>query len=74
MKIDYTKGFKKGDLVKFKGDLRMGIVTQSWVIPSNGSKEYSVRWFPYHKGRSRVVENLLELVSPASQPKEEELE
>jgi|7_EtaG_2_1085326.scaffolds.fasta_scaffold02697_13 hypothetical protein len=61
---------KVGDLVEFKlprerfypGVARQGIILRAYVTGS-GSKEYSVRWLPTLRTRSRVVASLLEVIS-----------
>lgn len=60
---------KIGDLVRFTGNYvlkeahrRTGIVVRVYTTGS-GSKEYSVRWLPSLRGRSRVTAGLLEVMS-----------
>jgi hypothetical protein len=62
---------KVGDLVKFKGENRTGIILKEYITDA-GNNEYSVRWFPSNLGKSRVVENLLEPLSFSGSDQTEE--
>ena len=53
---------KVGDLVKFKSEMRTGIILKEYVT-SSGSIEYAVRWFPSTLGTDRVQSDLLVLLS-----------